>query len=528
MATPEDYLAKKLREHGVRRFFGIPGGPSIPYMEAFRKAGIDFILTSHEGSAAVMADVTARLTGVTGVCHATFGPGATNLSTGVGGALLDRSPLLALTSEMPDVWIGRTAQMNIGHQALFRPVTKATFRLSAGNASGVIRESLEIANSEYPGPVHIGLPADLAGNSFAVPLKRDKAAGRSPGYHTDDRVKVLLASSRRPVIAAGLTAMRRGAGDGLIKFLETCKVPVVVTPMAKGIIPSGHPCYAGVLFHALSDRLKKLTREADLVIGLGYDPVEYNYESWLHRVPLVHIDTVAADVLPEGAMQVVVSPEHWIEILEPLHSSPSMVSLAGEARDNITRELKSAITGFTPVTVLSVLQQMLPEETVVTADVGSHLHLMGQMWDVTGPGKLIMTNGWSSMGFGLPAAIAAALVNPNDPVVCVTGDGGIMMNAGEMMTARRQGLKIIVVVLADGELNLIRIKESWKNVKPYGTKLYAGTLFGSDTFLGAEVIRVSDRKGMQKAVSRALLSDRSVIIEAAVDPAVYNDLIVKS
>jgi acetolactate synthase-1/2/3 large subunit len=227
-------------------------------------------------------------------------------------------------------------------------------------------------------------------------------------------------------------------------------------------------------------------------------------------------------------MQVVASPEHWIEILEPLHSSPSMVSLAGEARDNITRELKSAITGFTPVTVLSVLQQMLPEETVVTADVGSHLHLMGQMWDVTGPGKLIMTNGWSSMGFGLPAAIAAALVNPNDPVVCVTGDGGIMMNAGEMMTARRQGLKIIVVVLADGELNLIRIKESWKNVKSYGTKLYAGALFGSDTFLGAEVIRVSDRKGMQKAVSRALLSDRSVIIEAAVDPAVYNDLIVKS
>jgi len=528
MPTVEDYLAKTLSDHGVRRFFGIPGGPSIPYLEAFRKAGIEFILTSHEASAAVMADVTARLTGVTGVCHATFGPGATNLSTGVGGALLDRSPVLALTSEMPDAWLGRTAQMNIDHQALYKPLTKATFRLSAENAREVIGESLMIANREYPGPVHIGLSSDLAETRIASPLKTSKVADHSPEYRIDDRVRVLLASSRRPVIAAGLTAMRKGAGDGLRKFLETCEVPVVVTPMAKGIIPSGHPSYAGVLFHALSDRLKKLTQEADLVIGLGYDPVEYNYESWLPSVPLVHIDTVAADVLPAGAMQVVSGPESWFKILAPLRSSPQMVSLAREARENMSRELKSAINGFTPATALSVLRQMLPDETVVTADVGSHLHLVGQMWDVTDAGKLIMTNGWSSMGFGLPAAIAAALVNRTAPVVCVTGDGGFMMNAGEMMTARRYGLKIIVVVLSDGELNLIRIKESWKNVNPYGTNLYSGSLFGSETFMGAEVIHATGRKGMQAAVSRALLSDRSVIIEAAVDPAVYSGLIVKS
>jgi acetolactate synthase-1/2/3 large subunit len=528
MPTVEGYLAKKLSDHGVRRFFGIPGGPSIPYMEAFRKAGIEFILTSHESSAAVMADVTARLTGVTGVCHATYGPGATNLSTGVGGALLDRSPVLALTSEMPDAWLGRTAQMNIDHQALYRPITKATFRLSAGNACEVIGESLKIANREYPGPVHIGLPSDLAEKRITIPKKTNKVTDQSPEYHIDDRIRLLLASSRRPVIAAGLTAMRKGAGEGLRKFLETCKVPVVVTPMAKGIIPSGHPCYAGALFHALSDRLKKLTQEADLVIGLGYDPVEYNYESWLHRVPLVHMDTVSADVLPAGAMQVVSGPESWFQILSLLRSSPFMISLAREASEIISRELKSASKGFTPATALSVLRHMLPEETVVTADVGSHLHLIGQMWDVTDTGRLIMTNGWSAMGFGLPAAIAAALVNRTAPVVCITGDGGFMMNAGEMMTARRYGLKIVVVVLSDGELNLIRVKESWKNVKSYGTKLYSGSLFGSATFLGSEVIHVTDRKGMHTAISRALLSDRSVIIEAAVDPAVYGDLIVKS
>ena len=181
MPTVEGYLAKKLRDHGVRRFFGIPGGPSVAYMEAFRKAGIDFILTSHEASAAVMADVTARLTGVTGVCHATFGPGATNLSTGVGGALLDRSPVLALTSEMPDAWLGRTAQMNIDHQALYKPITKATFRLSAGNACEVIDESLKIANREYPGPVHIGLPSDLAEKKSPSPKRQTKLQTSRPG-----------------------------------------------------------------------------------------------------------------------------------------------------------------------------------------------------------------------------------------------------------------------------------------------------------------------------------------------------------
>ncbi|MRR22709.1 thiamine pyrophosphate-binding protein, partial [bacterium] len=182
----EDYLALQLKKAGVKRFFGIPGGPSIPWMEAFRKAGIEFILATHESSAAMMADVTARLTGVPGVCHATFGPGAVNLASGVGGALLDRSPVLALTTEMPDAWLGRTAQMNIDHQSLFRPLTKATFRLSAGNAEEVISRSLELAGQEYPGPVHVGLPSDLAGsevtmgkNTNGIALKGDSVEGNA-------------------------------------------------------------------------------------------------------------------------------------------------------------------------------------------------------------------------------------------------------------------------------------------------------------------------------------------------------------
>ncbi len=526
--TADELLANRLRDHGVRKFFGIPGGPSIPYMEAFRKVGIEFILTSHEASAAVMADVTARLTGVTGVCHATFGPGATNLSTGVGGALLDRSPVLALTSEMPDEWLGRTTQMNIDHQSLFRPLTKATYRLNATDAAEIITESLVTANEEYPGPVHIGLPAGLAGASIKDLAVTRPSKVTEEAYATGERVKVLLASSRRPLIAAGLTAMRKGAGEGLLRFLGQHPVPVVLTPMARGLLPSAHPCYAGVLFHALSDRLKRLTEEADLIIGLGYDPVEYNYESWMPAVPLIHFDTRVTHLQIGGSIQSVSSPEKWFEALTLLRGAPVMTALAAEVRAEITAALHAAAKGFSPVTALSVLKESLPASTIVTADVGSHLHLLGQMWDVPSSGKLIMTNGWSSMGFGVPAALAAALVSRENQVVCITGDGGFLMHAGEIITARRYGLKIIVIVFSDGELNLIRLKQAWKNASPSGTVLCRGPMFCSDTFLGIEVIPASDAQQLHKAIGRALHSDNSVIIEAFVDPSVYSELVVRT
>lgn len=539
----EDLLARRLSHHGIRRVFGIPGGPSLAYIDAFRREGIEFILTSHEASAAVMADVTARLTGVTGVCHATFGPGAVNLASGVGGALLDRSPVLALTSEVSDEWLGRTTQMHIDHQALFRPLTKATFRLTDGNAEEVICRSLEMANEEYPGPVHIGLPADLAGKnaeergegSYGTPDKGSGLPGRGFRYGHDtkgdlqhqsgERVRVLLASARRPLIAVGLTAARAGAGEALIKYLENHSLPVVVTPMAKGVISSGHPSYAGVLFHALSNRLKRLVKSADLVIGLGYDPVEYNYESWLPDVPLVHFDTRPSDLRIKGAITSVSAPEEWFETLAPLRSSPEMIRLAAEVKSEIRNDIYSKVPGFNPVTVLTVLQELLPISTVVTADVGSHLHLLGQMWEVPPGGKLLMTNGWSSMGFGLPAALAASLAEPDRPVVCVTGDGGLLMYAGEMITARRLGLKIVVVVLSDGELNLIKIKASRRNIESSAVQLYSDSLFGADRFLGADVFRVTGATQMRTAVSRALKSPGSTIIEATVDSSVYSDLI---
>ena len=525
-----DYIANQFFKAGVRHVFGIPGGPSIPWMEAFRDAGLEFILTSHEAAAGVMADVTARLTGIPGVCHATFGPGATNISTGVGGALLDRSPVIVLTSEMSDEMAGRTTQMNIDHQRLLGTVTKATFRLSASNASEVLEESFSICMEEYPGPVHIGLPSGIEGyETSELPVS---IPGRSieKSRNETERIIELLRQARKPLLAVGLTSKRLNISRELMLFLDKYDIPVVITPMAKGIIPDNHPLFAGVLFHAMSDYLDELFEKCDLVIGLGYDPVEYNYETWMPDVPLIHFDTRKVD-MPAGksVFQYAGETGEWFRLMENLNSS-AIISQRNVIK-GIRDEMFSVFNGFTghfgPAAAIKIMREELPEDSIVTADVGSHLHLLGQFWETREKGRFIITNGWSGMGFGIPAAIASGINCPGSTVVCITGDGGFLMTAGEMMTARRYNLPVIVIVFSDGELNLIRLKQSWKDISPYGTILYHDDLFGSDVFLGIRVLSASTSDGFRKAINTALSMNEPVIINAAIDPEDYKWMVVK-
>lgn len=528
--TIAQYIANQLYANGIKYVFGVPGGPSIPYIEALRSSGIEFILTSGEASAGIMAGVTAKLTGIPGVCHATFGPGATNLSTGTGCALLDRFPVIALTSEMDDAMLDRTTQMNISHQKLFGPVTKATFRLSLENAGEIIADSLKLCLHEYPGPVHIGLPVGLADKEKIFPgLKKDFHYGPE-SYGDITEVIRVISSSARPLLAVGLTAARLGLQQQLIDFLDTHQIPVVITPMAKGILPENHRCYAGVLFHALSNMLDKIISRSDLVIGLGYDPVEFNYESWMPDVPLVHFDTRLTD-MPASLrnLQYISDQRQWFEILnsmEPREQADELKSVQAvrKAMDLAFMECRGR---FGPVTALRVLHEELPEDAILTADVGSHLHVAGQFWETGGRNNLIMSNGWSGMGFGIPAALAAGIVRKPSTVACITGDGGFLMNAGEILTARRYNIPVKVVVFTDGELNLIRLKKSWQGLTPYGTMLYSGDLFGSDTFFGVKVFRVETENKMRNALRESMLLNEPVILNAVIDPVDYERLIVK-
>ena len=536
MPSLAEQLAESLRKLGVKYVFGIPGGPSIPYLEAMRQNGIEFILVSNEQSAGMMADVCGRLTGIPGVCHATFGPGATNLATGVGGALLDRSPLIAFTTEVKDSDIGRKVQMNIDHQALFKPLTKWTARLSAQNFGETLSAAFRIAVSEMPGPVHLGLPVEIDSallDDTAWADAWEKSGITSPDSRLLEEAGDIIAQAKKPIMAVGLTASRHGLYVAIRHFAEKNSIPVVLTPMAKGVVPEDHPCYAGVLFHARSDIVARVYRQADLVIGVGYDPVEFNYESWMPDVPLVHLDTERADITANYDVVCDVTGDlaeamRYLNSLQlPVYDWDIEQIKTNKNRLYEALQMQQA-ENFTPVDLIAALQEAMPQDVILTSDVGAHLHLLGQLWKTPEPHRFIMTNGWSTMGFGIPAAIAAKLCRPASTVVCITGDGGFLMNCGELLTARRLGIAVVIIVLCDKSLSLIEVKQERKKVARYGTNLYEGDYFGADRFLSVPVWRVSDRSEMKASLHKAFEHSGPVIIEAVVDGSVYNDLIARS
>ncbi|KJF41885.1 thiamine pyrophosphate-binding protein [Draconibacterium sediminis] len=540
MSTVAEVFAHTLKEIGVRYVFGVPSGNMIDYVEALRKEdGIDFILVGHEATAAFMAGVCGRLTGVPGVCFATFGPGATNLSTGVGGAQLDRFPLLAFTDEMPDDLLKRTVQMNINHQQLFFPITKWTTRLNENNVEEIILKGAGIATDDQPGAVHIGIPAGIGRN----PVQKVKAdvdylrleKKRWSPLVADQIAKVekLIQKCKKPVLAVGLSAVHAQVSEQLIALAEKFQVPVVLTPMAKGLFPENHPLYAGVLFHALSNQVAKVYSQADLVIGIGYDPVEFNYEDWMPSVPLIHIDqqeaNVASGQIPEvsnviGTLEVALSEMLKLDVNRKVWD----LQFLQENKQQIFKKLTPKSGSFVPLTLLDELRKVLPDEGILAVDVGAHLHLVGQQWRTPKPDKLLMTNGWSSMGFAIPAALAAKLCNPDLPVVALMGDGGFLMMAGELATAKRLKLNIVFVVIYDNSLSLISIKQSKKNFHSgYGTDLNVLSEEPTNHYFGVPVVRVTNRKEYESALAKAFAADGPLVIEAVVSSDEYDELVLQ-
>ena len=528
-------VAQALREIGVRHVFGVPSGGWVDYMEALRLTpGIEFVLTTHEGGAGMMADVCGRLTGAPGACFGTFGPGATNLATGVGGALLDRSPLIALTDEMPAHMRGRVSQMGIDHQALFRPITKNTTRLKPEAPRAILFEAARLALAEQPGPVHVGLPVGMSAQAAGAETVRftppEPPSGADPA--TVMRAIELFETSRRPVLAVGLGAVRAGVRERIRALAEKHSLPVVLTPMAKGMLPEDHRCYAGVVFHALSDNVGQTHQMADLVVAIGYDPVEFNFESWMPRVPLVNIDTVAADIDPMTYPDVVnvtgAIPDSIRQLFDLTAKDTAWDFRAiGERRTEIFAKLAPPPGSFGPRAVLAILREVLPPDGIMTCDVGAHTHLIGQAWRTPAPGLQIMTNGWSTMGFGIPSAIAAKLVHREKQVCTVVGDGGFLMTAGEIATAIRCRLNVVMVVLTDNDLALIRIKQERKSNPIYGTPVRERGTIGGDNIFGAPVRVANDAVSFRKHLDAAFASDGPVIVEAVVDSREYDSLVLK-
>jgi acetolactate synthase-1/2/3 large subunit len=523
-----DLIVATLRAAGIRRGFGIPSGNVLPLMEAMRKGGVDFVLTAHEGSAGFAADVTARMTGAPGLCIATLGPGATNLATGMGNAWLDRSPMIAITCNLNTDQLGRRIQMWIDHHALFKPITKATLRLETGRVGEMVNQAVALSLTEPKGPVHLDLPEDVA----LAPTNEQPAAPSRPAPLTpapeDEiaRAGGLIAATKRPLAVLGSSAMRLREPRLLQKFVERHNLPFATTTMAKGMIDEDHPLSVGCIERACRQFQRRFLRSADLIVGVGYDTVEVEYEAWLGAVPLVQIDIEPVDIAPSVRLV--------CQAAGDLDSSLARLAALSAGRNAWTNDelaehrrafaavLRPPSAVFTAHAAIDAVRRALPRHGVLSFDVGAHTHQIASQWTAHAPKTFQITNGWSSMGFGLPGAIAAKLARPDLPVVCLIGDGCFQMTCGEVATAKRLGITLPVVVLDDRWLALIKVKQIRRQYALYGTELQEEDYRDPPAhYFGVPALGVSSGEALEAAVKTALACSGPTVIEAVVNSEHY-------
>jgi acetolactate synthase-1/2/3 large subunit len=523
-----ELIVATLKKAGITHGFGIPSGNVLPVMEAMRTGGIEFVLTAHEGSAAFAADVTGRQTDRPGFCIATLGPGATNLTTGVGNAWLDRSPLLAITCNLNTDQLGRRIQMYIDHHALFAPITKASFALRHGDVAGPLAEAIRITMTEPRGPVHLDLPEDVA-LAQATEDVPDFGMPEPVFPAPRDMIKraaTMIAAADRPIAVLGSSAMRIFDKDLLRQFIEHHQIPFMTTTMAKGLIDDDHPLALGCIERACRQHQRAMLRSADLIVGLGYDTIEVEYETWIGDVPLLQLDIESVDIADSVDLR--------LEIIGNLDTAlQEFLLLNGSAhkwrqaelrthRKNFDSLLRPKSKLFTAHQAIDAVRTALPADGILAFDVGAHTHQIASQWHSPAPKSFLITNGWSSMGFGLPAAIAAKLAAPERPVVCLIGDGCFQMTCGELATAKRAGITLPVIVLDDRWLGLIRVKQMRRQYGIYGTELQKEEYRSPPShYFGVPAKGVKSRAALVRAVKKALAADGPTVIEALVDSEHY-------
>ncbi len=533
MQSNAEIVVDALEKAGTRYVFGYPGGQNARFLEAMHGSKVEFVLVTQEACAGFMADVYGRLTGKPGACLSTLGPGATNMTTGVGNAFLDRVPVLAFTAQMGKVWKGRTVQMQIDHQKLYAPITKWTAELESGKVYPIMKKAVEIALAEQPGPVHLDFPEDLAeelspestGEFKPVPQPIPSFDSKALG-----KVEDLLRKAKYPLAAIGLTMNRAGATRELLEFVNKQGLPVVTTLMAKGHIPEEGSQLVGVVGRARRDIVAEYYKPVDLVLAIGYDPVEFNYEDWVRKdVPVINLNTVPIDIASGYSVPCQVIGDVR-KILKGLLRMPKIehqwdLAALPAHRKKLFNALTPPQKNFSPHQALLAMRQTLPADGILVADVGAHTHIIGQLWDTRGPGNFLVSNGWSSMGFGIPAAIAAKMIQPKRPVTAVVGDGGFLMKVGEINTAVRLKLPVVFVVFRDRFLSLIKVKQSRKEYHRYGVELFGSGYASCDNLFGAKVVVAREEEEFREAFKRGLAGNEPVVIEAVLDPAEYDGII---
>lgn len=524
-----DLLIRCLENEGVEYIFGVPGEENIDVMDSLVDSPIQFVTTRHEQGAAFMADVYGRLIGRAGVCLSTLGPGATNLVTGVADANMDRAPLVAIAGQGSTNRMHKESHQMLDLVNLFEPITRYSKQIPLPEViPEVVRKAFKVAQQEKPGCCFIDFPENVAGADMPVmePLRVQSPSAPVAPAGKCSRAADSISASRSPIIMVGNGVVRSRASAALVAFAEQLNIPVATTFMAKGAIPASHPLSLGAIGMKGRDYVSFGFDEADLVICIGVDMVEYHPRLWNPDCDkkILHIDNLPAEV-----------DRHYIlesGIIGDIRNSLKRIGRSATPRQDsrihwlvplIREELEAARDDdafpMKPGKVIWDLRQALDPDDIVISDVGAHKVWMARMYQAERPNSCIISNGFASMGIALPGAIAARLACPDRKAVAVCGDGGFMMNNQEIDTALRLGLDIVVLVFNDSKYGLIE----WHQLRHFNRSTSID--FVNPDFVkfaesfGARGYRVNSAEELLPTLREALNDGTVSIIDCPVDSA---------
>jgi len=467
--TGANLLRILLERQGIRTLPGIPGGAILPFYDALHGSAIRHVLARHEQGAGFIAQGMARVTGRAAACLATSGPGATNLLTAIADARLDSIPLVAITGQVPQALIGTDAFQEVDTYGLTLPITKHNFLVrSAAELLEVVPLAFELAESGRPGPVAIDVPKDVQNETIDIASLPEPGRRRPLPACPDEPISALahlIAHAQRPVLYLGGGIIAADASSLARELAHRAAMPTVCTLMALGTIPPEDPLYMGMLGMHGTQGTNFLLEEADLVLAIGArfdDRATGKVAEFCPRATIAHIDIDPAEIgklktpflgLVGDAADIL---GRLLKILPP-QKRPAWLARATELRASYPLDHPPRSEDpLHPVNLCRFLGEQLPDDAIITTDVGQHQMWVAQAYPFRQPRTLLTSGGLGTMGFGLPAAIGAALAAPDRRVACVSGDGSILMNIQELATLAEENLPVAVLIFNNAHLGLVR------------------------------------------------------------------------
>lgn len=536
MTTVADRIVQRLLDAGVGAMFGMPGGGSnLDLIDAAKRRGLPFILTATETGAALAAIAHSDVSGGPGVCLTTLGPGVASVVNGVACARLDRAPLLVITDCHP---ASATAfeHQRIDHRALLTPVTKWSAPIGVADVDDVLDRAIARATAGPAGPVHLDLAFDVAraravddgARSFEQRHPDERHAPPSdqrPALPVSESVAALIRQARRPLLLVGLGARRAADAVAVRALCAAHGVPALVTYKAKGVVADADPHFAGVFTNAAIEQ--PILADADLFIGIGLDPVELIPRPWMHAAPIINCTRWRVDERQIAFTdQFVGDPSATLEQIGQLLQRSSWnldaVHRAVNGQRMALREHHGS--GLAPASAVDIIARSSGSARVAV-DAGAHMFPATMLWPVTESNGMLISNGLSTMGFAVPAAIGAAVANRDRHVVALTGDGGLLICAGELLTAARERLRIVTVVFNDASLSLIAVKQRQMRHESAGVVLGNVRWDQLADSVGVNGHVASDARQLERALAEALAHDGPSLIDIRIDPASYGEIL---